>query len=146
VLLPTILDVNRDIFRDSLDYQIPLRKSSKTFLQSLKILPRKFPPQCLLNPTMLRGSSSSSAMVSGPPGLLLAVCLLLVLLVPGTEATASTGSGNVGVGMPSEQQQQMLWGGAAAVISSLRSISLALQSLFDRVSAQRLSRGDHSGM
>jgi len=84
-------------------------------------------------------------MISGPPGLLLAVCLLLVLLVPGTEATASTGSGNVGVGMPSEQQQQMLWGGAAAVISSLRSISLALQSLFDRVSAQRLSRGDHSG-
>lgn len=95
---------------------------------------------------MMRGSSSSPTMICGSPGLLLAICLLLIFLVPGTEATANAGSGNVGVGTPSEQQQQMLWGGAAAVIGSLRSISLALQSLFDRVSAQRLSRGDYSGM
>jgi len=72
--------------------------------------------------------------------LLLLLPLVLVLLPISVSANAGTdnvGGANATVGAA--------WAAPAAIIATLSSLSIALQSLFTRLASARVARGDHVG-
>jgi hypothetical protein len=73
---------------------------------------------------------------------MLLLALLLGLALLPASVSANAGSDTVGdagpVGGPA-------WAAPAAIIATLRSLSLALQSLFNRLASARLARGDLAG-
>lgn len=69
--------------------------------------------------------------------LLLLGLVLLPISVSANTGTDSVGGANAAVGAA--------WAAPAAIIATLRSLSIALQSLFTRLASARVARGDHAG-
>lgn len=71
----------------------------------------------------------------------------LLLLLMGVVLLPSSVSANAGgpVGSGATTTTSVGWAAPAAILATLRSLSLALQSLFSRLASARLARGDYAG-
>lgn len=72
---------------------------------------------------------------------------LLLLFLMGVVLLPSSVSANAGGpdGSGATTTTSVGWAAPAAILATLRSLSLALQSLFSRLASARLARGDHAG-